>query len=293
MKLDVIAPSKIGKALLPKKYRHKFKDHVEKAGFSKMPYHLFGVIFYFCIVLTLFIYSNPWMGVMRYMFQLPFTSLFILTFLMWTVCVPLFFYLFLIIFRFCLDLKIYQRRLGIEDVMPDFLQLTSANIRAGMSIDRALWYAVRPRFGVLAKEIETVAKQTLSGHDLNTSLLTFSKKYDSAMVQRSMSLLIKGVEAGGEIGDLLNKISLNIQETKTMKKEIAANIMTYAIFITAASIIMAPAMFGLSYQLLSVIQSIMSSINMGEMSSAGGFAALMNLSESSIKRKLPLKENKL
>ena len=42
-------------------------------------------------------------------------------------------------------------------VLADFLGLTSSNISAGMPIDRALWFAVRPKFGILAREIEEVA----------------------------------------------------------------------------------------------------------------------------------------
>jgi len=117
-----------------------------------------------------------------------------------------------------LDLIIFQRKRSVEAVLPDFLLLTAANIRAGMPIDRALWFAVRPRFGVLAKEIEIVAKQTLSGEDLNSALTNFSDKYDSQMLKRSVSLLIEGVEAGGEIGELLEKIAVNIQENTILKK---------------------------------------------------------------------------
>ncbi len=39
------------------------------------------------------------------------------------------------------------------------------------------------------------------------------------------------MESGGEIGELLNKIAINIQETRIRKKEMAASVMTYAIFI--------------------------------------------------------------
>jgi pilus assembly protein TadC len=65
----------------------------------------------------------------------------------------------LLVVFFYFDYKIYQRTKEIEEVLPEFLQLTSANISAGMTIDRALWFAVRPKFGVLAKEIEEVAKK--------------------------------------------------------------------------------------------------------------------------------------
>lgn len=161
-----------------------------------------------------------------------------------------------------LDFLRYKRRVGIEEVLPDFLLLTSANIRAGMSIDRALWYAVRPRFGVLAKEIELAAKETMSGDDLETALEKFAGKYDSLMLRNTISLLIEGINAGGEIGELLNKISLGIQDNMILRKEMAASVSAYAIFITVAALILAPLMFAISSQLLNIIGGITKSIAM-------------------------------
>lgn len=169
-----------------------------------------------------------------------------------------------------LDILISRRRAEVELVLPDFLQLTAANIGAGMPIDRALWFAVRPRFGVLASEIETVAKRVLTGEDLDGALRQFSSQYDSPVLTRSVNLLLEGVAAGGKIADLLHKISVDIQEQRILQKEMAASVMTYVIFISFAAILAAPILFGLSTQLLVVIQSIVS--DMGAQSSDSLFS---------------------
>ena len=174
----------------------------------------------------------------------------------WAVMSLIVYVLVFLITAAFLDVKVYKRTQQIEEVLPDFLQLTSANISAGMTIDRALWFAVRPRFGVLAKEMEEIAKATTAGEDLEQALLSFSKKYDSRILKESISLLIAGINAGGEIGELLNKIASNIEETKLMKKEISASVTTYVIFIAAASILAAPLLYALSAQLLEFVKSI-------------------------------------
>ncbi len=196
----------------------------------------------------------------------------------WVTFFPLIFALYWVIFLVYLDLKIFHRTNEIEHVFPDFLQLTSANISAGMPIDKALWYAVRPSFGVLAKEIEIVAKTTMAGEELSLALTTFAKKYNSKMIQQSVNLLLEGVDAGGEIADLLSKISLNIEETKILKKEMAASVTTYVIFITFASIIAAPVLFGLSTQLLIVIKGITANMS-GLMTSSSSFFSFSFSSE--------------
>lgn len=181
-----------------------------------------------------------------------------------------------------LDYKIYTRTKEIEEVLPEFLQLASANISAGMPIDRALWFAVRPKFGILAKEIEEVAKSTIAGEDLEEALEKFTNKYDSKILKESMSLLIEGMRAGGEIGFLLNQISSNMQDIKIMRKEIAASVMSYVIFITAASIIGAPALLALSSQLLVIMSGIASSVDLDNSATSSSSSFKISLSADSI-----------
>jgi len=188
----------------------------------------------------------------------------------------------LVVLFFYIDLKIYNRTKQLEKVLPDFLQLTSANISAGMPIDRALWLAVRPRFGVLANEIEEIAKATIAGEDLNEALLKFSRKYNSRILKESINLLIAGIDSGGEIASLLNKISINISETRLMQKEISANVMTYVIFISVATIAAAPFLFALSGQLLATTKTITSNVQLDQSASTSSFLSF-NLSGDSIK----------
>ncbi|MBW2991972.1 type II secretion system F family protein [Candidatus Woesearchaeota archaeon] len=247
------------------------EKHMQKAGMYINKYKLFGRLFNVCLIINLLISAF-----LIYFFSThygyPVAYVIILTLFLWLVA---FFGILLIVylmFYLFLDFKIFRRRMDIEDVLPDFLQLTSANIRAGMPIDKALWFAVRPRFGVLAKEIEMVAKETMSGEELNDSLQRFADKYNSDLVKRSINLMIEGLEGGGEVGDLLDKISSDIQEARIMRKEMTADVMAYVIFITFASIVAAPLLMALSLNLLQIITTIM-----GKVAVQGGASAGANI----------------
>ncbi|MBN1275689.1 type II secretion system F family protein [Candidatus Woesearchaeota archaeon] len=236
--------------------RQLLRKYLDKAGFeeadeSVVSKNIFRIIIVACLVLSggaLIIASMGKPGVKD--------SIVFLTGLWTGIFAGLFVLAWVLLYIF-LDIKIFKRTLEIEEVLPDFLQLASANISAGMPVDRALWFAVRPRFGILAKEIEDVAKSTVSGEDLRDALAKFTAKYDSVVLKRSINLLLEGMESGGEMAELLNKIALNIQETRILKKEMAANVMTYAIFIGFATVVAAPVLFGLAGQLLIIIQKIM------------------------------------
>jgi len=166
-----------------------------------------------------------------------------------------------------IDYRINERRKEIEQVFPDYLQLAAANLAAGMTIDRALWGAVRPRFGVLAQEMEDVAKKTITGRDLETSLHEFAEKYDSIVIKRAVDLICEGTRSGGRMADILGKIAINIQENAILQKEMSANVTTYVIFISFASVLASPFLFGLATQLLAVIQQIAGSIAVDSSSS--------------------------
>jgi pilus assembly protein TadC len=154
------------------------------------------------------------------------------------------------------DLTIDTRRTLIERFFPDYLHLVAANVRSGMSLDHALWGAVRPQFGVLSKEIELVSKKTMIGHPLDEALIEFSKKYDSQIVIRSISLIVEGIGAGSEIGDLLENIALNIEDITIRKQSMAANVTTYVIFVGFAVTVAAPLLFAIAIQLLRILHTI-------------------------------------
>lgn len=170
------------------------------------------------------------------------------------------FLLWLLIYIF-LDLQVLKRHLDVERVLPDYLQLTAANLRSGMTPDQAMWHAVRPQFGVLSKEIEYVAKQTFAGKPLEESLNEFAERYDSKLLRYAINLINEGLEAGSELGDILNKVAVSIQEARILQKEMSANVTSYAIFIGAAVLFGSPLLLALSFQILTVVSSLTSGIS--------------------------------
>ncbi|MBN1156770.1 type II secretion system F family protein [Candidatus Woesearchaeota archaeon] len=243
-------------------------QYLTRAGIQIEPSALNKRVFYVCIGLSLAI-SAALMYYFSIQTEYKTSFFFVLIVFVWTLFFA--FLLFLIWFMFYahLDMRNYQRTKKIELFLPDYLELASANVRAGMTMDRALWYAVRPKFGPLSEEIEVIAKETISGKELTQALYEFGRRYNSPTLKRALSLIIEGIRSGGEMGGLLNKVSLNIKETQLMKKEMAANVSNYAIFITFSSIVAAPLLLSLSGQLLQIITKIITKIDMPENNSMG------------------------
>ncbi|MFT4309757.1 MAG: type II secretion system F family protein [Candidatus Woesearchaeota archaeon] len=254
-----------------KKYtRRDFGTRLKRAGIDKHPDKVMKIMYYTTAILTVLSY----IGYIIYLilsdgydggYVLRISLLFLI------LGGVVFYGLCWIILHQIMDIRMYHRKKEVEEVLADFLLLTSANVRAGMTIDKALWHAVRPRFGILAREIEMVAKRTLSGDDLDDALYEFAESYDSVLLKRSVSLLVEGLNAGGEIAGLLNNIALNIQETQIIRKEMSSAVTTYAIFIQFATIFAAPFLFALAGELLKVVSRLSQVVDIdpGVMSQSG------------------------
>jgi Flp pilus assembly protein TadB len=199
----------------------------------------------------------------------------------WTLLFAAIYFVIILVIFVYFDIRMYRYVAEIEEALPDFLQLASANISAGMTVDRALWYAVRSKFGILAVEMENVAKSTIVGEDLESALIKMSRKYDSRMLKETVNLIVEGIQSGGEMAVLLNKLSSNIKETQLMRKEVSASVTTYAIFIGVATVLAAPTLFALSTQLLVIIQKIFSSIHIDTSTGMAGMFSF-NFSGDSI-----------
>ncbi|MCK5281940.1 MAG: type II secretion system F family protein, partial [Nanoarchaeota archaeon] len=123
-------------------------------------------------------------------------------------------------------------------------------------LDLSLWKANRPRFGILSDEINQIARSTYASGSLIEPLNEFSKKYDSSLLRRIVSNLIEGIKTGADIASLLDDISMNIIMIRYTKKELASEVENYMLFITMTVLIISPFMFGLTYKMTGLIETV-------------------------------------
>ena len=161
------------------------------------------------------------------------------------------------------EFLIFKRTRMIENVLPDFLEDVSVNLRAGMSFDKSLWNSIRPEFGVLEKEIETVAKKVMAGQDTEQALKDFADKYDSTLLHESMDMIIIGLKSGGNIADIIDKIVKNVKDAHFLNQELIASVTSYVIFIAVVAVVISPVLFALSFNMMQIIQSLGEKLNSG------------------------------
>lgn len=218
-----------------------------------MPYDFFGILFYVTYLLTFLIYFFGFWGTIS---KQPGYMVFIYVFLVWVVLPLSFIGLFILCMYLYLDIKIFNRTKKMEEVLPDFLQEVSSNLKGGLAFEKSLWVAIKPRFGVLANEIALAAKKVMTGTDVDIALNEFANKYASPMLKRAMELIVSEIQSGGKVANIIDSVVLNLKKTKALKDEMTASVLTYMIFIGAIVIFISPMLFALAYNLLIVISKV-------------------------------------
>lgn len=168
-------------------------------------------------------------------------------------------------------LKADSRRRNVEEVLPDFLSLSSANVRAGMTIDQAMWYAAKPEFGILSEEVAIVAKKTFGGVPFNQAIDYLATRFDSRSLRRAVALIKQGLASGGQLAEILERTAEDSRQMQILQKEIAASLLMYVLFIVFASVLGTPFLFSISGKLVGILESVMSKLpSDAQLSSSGG-----------------------
>ncbi len=153
-----------------------------------------------------------------------------------------------------LALYIEARRNAVEAVLPDFLTLTAANVKAGMPLDQALWYSAKPEFGLLSIEVKKAIKRAFSGESLDSSLEILVSRFQSKVFTRTISLIKQASATGGEVAEVLRNTAEDTRNTLIMKKEVAASLVLYEIFVLFAGIVGTPFLFALATKFIEVFE---------------------------------------
>ncbi len=161
-----------------------------------------------------------------------------------------------------LEFAIDQRREFVENVLPDYLQLTSANMRSGVSLSKALIMAVRPEFKYFGDDVNVLGRQLYSGETMQNVLSQLASKYRSQTLKRTVRVIVEAQQYGGGMADLLNQISKDLRNQHIVQKEVSGQLFMYTIFIAFAAIIGAPALYGLTNEMIGVTSTIWSKISL-------------------------------
>ena len=115
----------------------------------------------------------------------------------------------------------------IDSRFPDFVRDLAESRRAGMTFTKAIMYSSKGNYGVLTSEIQKIARQISWGSSVDNALNAFSKRVNTKLIRRTISLIIEASRSGGNVADVLDAASKDAREIKLIDAERRASMMSY------------------------------------------------------------------
>jgi len=150
------------------------------------------------------------------------------------------------LFFLLLTLIADNRAKKIEEALPDALQMISANMRAGMTIENAVLASARPEFGPLEEEIRRVSTKVYGGMSMAQAFKEMAERVRSKALKRAIRLIIEGSTLGGQMAQLLHEIARDIREMANLRHELQNATIMYTIFIVFSTVLASPILFSTS-----------------------------------------------
>ena len=164
--------------------------------------------------------------------------------------------LYVIVVYLLLEFRIDARKTKLENMLPDYLQITSANLRSGIALDRAMMLAARPEFTFLSEDVKAMNRRIFGGENFDTALRAFTERYRSYQLSHAVRMILESLRYGGAMADLIEQISKDMRNQQMTQKEVAGQMLMYSIFIAFAGLIAAPVLYGLTSQMIVVTDTV-------------------------------------
>ena len=248
----------LGDGIIPKKYRKGVLKYLERASIEEVPYFSYGVatiiIFLISVILDVLLMTTELF--VNASFAIPFLFLLLLPFIFTIISLAI-----IIIYKLYLEAKIYYKVRQMEEIFPEFLSELALNLKSGQNLDEAIGNSTEKEFGYLGQEMERVYKKVRLGIDIEVAMKEFTESFDSDIINETFDLMVTSWKKGGTTSQLVDRLYENLEMIRYLKKKVVASVTSYRIFLSIVTILIAPAMFALSYHLISLIKSITGTIS--------------------------------
>jgi len=243
---------------LPKRIREGFGSLLEYSSIKYDPDKFTGFIIFFGVLIAVLI---------GFLLQL----IFIFPLLVFGSLLAIVYIVFVLVIYMSLWFSAESKSRFVEKILPDALNMMAVNIRSGLTTEKAFMLAARPEFGPLEIEMREAGKRIMSGEEVRSSLLKMPEKIKSDLFEKTIRLIVEGIESGGELARLLEETASDIERTRIIDAEIKANVLMYVIFIFFAAGIAVPVIYSISTNLVEVLIEQASKYDISSLASQASF----------------------
>ncbi|MFH0961963.1 MAG: type II secretion system F family protein [archaeon] len=255
--------------IIPKKQRESFRKLLLYSGISEDPQHWWGRSISLSAVSAAAIFA-----IVTYLLRLPQIYVYL--------SAPVGFAVSALLFYVVIYARVEERRKRVERILPDLLQMVSANIRSGLTPVVALRTSARPEFGILEEEIKYATTKSLGTENLTDALKEISRRIDSEVLERVVALFSASMKSGGKLARLLESTAEDIRKGQELKAELVTSTKMYVMFVLFVVTVGTPVLLAISLQFIDMVSALQASTNASSAGAAalGGLGVSINLSRS-------------
>jgi flagellar protein FlaJ len=149
-----------------------------------------------------------------------------------------------------------QKVLGIQQLIPDFLERMAGINQAGLTIAQGIAIMVNTNLGLISYEIKKIKKDMDWGANFTEALVRFEERVSTPSIARTVTLITKASEMSGQIGEVLSIASADAKMTEILKKERHAEMFIYTVIVYLSFFVFLFVVVVLTTQFLPVLANI-------------------------------------
>jgi flagellar protein FlaJ len=165
--------------------------------------------------------------------------------------------LLIVIIPYSIFYEIWAKKvLGIQELIPDFLERMAGINQVGLTIAQAISIMVNTNLGLISYEIRRIKRDMDWGANFSAALVKFEERVSTPSIARTVTLITKASEMSGQIGEVLSIASSDAKMTEILKKERLAEMFIYTAIVYLSFFVFVFVVGVLTTQFLPVLANI-------------------------------------
>ncbi|WP_321506029.1 type II secretion system F family protein [uncultured Methanoregula sp.] len=126
----------------------------------------------------------------------------------------------IVLIPYAIFYELWSRKvLGIQELIPDFLERMAGINQVGLTVAQAIGIMVNTNLGLLSYEIRRIKRDMDWGANFTEALMRFEQRISTPAIARTVTLITKASEMSGQIGEVLSIASSDAKMSEVLKKE--------------------------------------------------------------------------
>ncbi|MFA5220843.1 MAG: type II secretion system F family protein [Methanoregula sp.] len=165
--------------------------------------------------------------------------------------------LLIVLIPYAVFYEIWARKvLGIQSLIPDFLERMAGINQVGLTLVQAIGIMVNTNLGLLSYEIKRIKRDMDWGAHFNDALIRFEERISTPAIARTVTLITKASEMSGQIGEVLTIAASDAKMSESLKKERLGEMFIYTAIVYLSFFVFLFVVGVLSTQFLPVLAHI-------------------------------------